>query len=120
MNRYKTVLADLPVGTRYDDDFFHAWAEWAAAVEEADTGGKFSNLLYSLTGDVQPLVRCRWKQSAYCLGSCVVWLDVNKQLANQISLQRARWSKTIKERNGWKYSRVSNPSRLKSIKLIVY
>lgn len=47
MNRYKTVLADLPVGTRYDDDFFHAWAEWAAAVEEADIGGKFSNLLYS-------------------------------------------------------------------------
>lgn len=45
MNRYKTVLAGLPVGTRYDDDFFHAWAEWAAAVEEADTGGKFSNLL---------------------------------------------------------------------------
>lgn len=46
MNHYKTVLADLPVGTRYNDDFFHAWAEWAASVE-ADTGGKFSNQLCS-------------------------------------------------------------------------
>lgn len=40
----------------------------------------------------QPIWRSRY----------VVWLDVSKQLANQLPLRRAKRPKTFIERNGWK------------------